>query len=66
VRHSGGRRRQRWGPGARGIREEGEGHGHLTGRASEVALTGRGGGDGGGDDNPRGGGSTPVTVLDEK
>jgi hypothetical protein len=35
-------RRQRWGPGARGRREEGEGHGHLARRASCVALAKRG------------------------
>jgi hypothetical protein len=53
-RRSGDRRRQRWGPGAQGRREEGSGHDHLAGRASRVALIGRGG-DGGGSDNPGGG-----------
>jgi hypothetical protein len=43
--------RQRWGPRARGRREEGEGHGHLAGRASRATLIGRGE-DGGGSDNP--------------
>jgi hypothetical protein len=62
VRRSGGRRRQRWGPGARGRREEGEGHGHLARRTSRAALTGGGEGeDGDSGDNPGRGGGTPVT-----
>jgi hypothetical protein len=58
-RCSGNRRWQRWGPAARGRREQGEGHGHLAERASRVALTRRGG-DGGSNDNPGGGGVAPV------
>jgi hypothetical protein len=65
TRHSGGRRWQWWGPKAQGRRGEGEGHGHLGGRALEVTLTRRGGGDGSGD-NPRGGEGALVAGLDEK
>jgi hypothetical protein len=58
----GDRRRQRWGLGARGRREEGEGHGHLAERASRAALTRRGG-DCGSSGNPGGGGGAPVGWL---
>jgi hypothetical protein len=59
-RRSGDRRRQWWDPGARGRREEGEGHGHLAERALRAALTRWGGGDGGGSDNPGVGGGALV------
>jgi hypothetical protein len=38
ARCSGSLRREQWGPGAQGIREEGEGHDHFIGRASGAAL----------------------------
>jgi hypothetical protein len=59
---SGSLRREQWGPGAQGIREEGEGHGHIIRRASEAALTeSGGGGDDNSDDNHRRGGGALVT-----
>jgi hypothetical protein len=45
--------------------KEGEGHGHLAGRASEAVLTRRGA-DGSSKDTPGGGGDAPIAGLHEK